>query len=212
MNKNIGIIVAMQGEYEGIVKEPEDREILDKPFKMYARMRDDTKIITLVSGVGKIDAACATQYMIENFAPQCIINVGVCGATKEAFEECDTPVITYVVNSDFDTSAVDGDSFVTPSKSVYSPEFKYEENRTLYTADHFTTVEPVIDGERASGYFDMEGYAVAHVSQINSTKCILIKSVTDVIKTEKQDEQYNCNYNLACERARKKLSKILNNL
>ena len=113
-NKNIGIIVAMPGEYEGIVKSEEDREILDKPFTMYSRMIGDTKLITLISGVGKVNAACATQFMIENFAPEWIINIGVCGATKDAFEECDTAIISRVVNSDFDTSAIDGDSFEVP--------------------------------------------------------------------------------------------------
>lgn len=206
-NKNIGIIVAMPGEYEGIVKSEEDREILDKPFTIYSRMIGDTKLITLISGVGKVNAACATQFMIENFAPEWIINIGVCGATKDAFEECDTAIISRVVNSDFDTSAIDGDSFEVPEIWLMTGEEK-----ALYTADHFTTVEPIINGKKVSGYFDMEGYAVARVSQLNDSKCTIIKSVTDVIKSGNQDEQYNCNYKVACERAKNKLRNVLDRL
>ena len=208
-NKNIGIIVAMPGEYEGIVKSEEDREILDKPFTIYSRMIGDTKLIILISGVGKVNAACATQFMIENFAPEWIINIGVCGATKDAFEECDTAIISRAVNSDFDTSVVDGEDFQIPYVLLNTDR---EVENILYTADHFTTEEPVLQGKTVEGYFDMEGYAVASVAEMNNIKCILVKSVTDVIKSGNQDEQYNCNYSVACERAKNKLRNVLDRL
>lgn len=208
-NKNIGIIVAMPGEYEGIVKSEEDREILDKPFTMYSRMIGDTKLITLISGVGKVNAACATQFMIENFAPEWIINIGVCGASASAYEREKVAIIDRAVNSDFDTSVVDGEDFQIPCVLLNTDR---EVENILYTADHFTTEEPVLQGKTVEGYFDMEGYAVASVSQLNDSKCTIIKSVTDVIKSGNQDEQYNCNYKVACERAKNKLRNVLDRL
>ena len=103
------------------------------------------------------------------------------------------------MNSDFDTSAFDGDEFETPTVRV-----KQTSGITLFTADHVTTET------ETDGYFDMEGYAVAKVCELNNVKCLLLKTVTDIIGSGTQDEQYSVNFSSATEELAEKVRNALN--
>ena len=76
----IGIIAAEQEEFEAILniaKVEERKEIYELNF-VKCKIKD--KICVLVkSGVGKVNAARATQILIDNFKPDYIVNVGVAG-------------------------------------------------------------------------------------------------------------------------------------
>ena len=102
----IGIVVAMQGEFEHIVSSSliKLQEVPSSKYKQYTGYFYRSKVIVIISGVGKVRAASATQYLIDNYQPEKIINIGVCGATKGL-----KPVTTIekVIEDDYDTSIFD---------------------------------------------------------------------------------------------------------
>lgn len=198
----IAVLFAMPSEKEACVEsviEYSD-ELTSHPVKEI----NGHKVEYFITGVGKVNAAMTTQKIIDTIHPDLIINAGVCGATKLAYEENKVCDIVNVVENDYDTSVFDGEDFEKnhlvlrdDSDSTYS---------ILYTADHVTVKSD------CEGYFDMEGYAVAKVAQDNNVTVRLLKSVTDIIDSGEQDEQYKCNFNSATKLLKEKLSEFIRTL
>lgn len=62
------------------------------------------------SGVGKGEAAMATTILLEHFPISAIINIGTAGGLHEAQQVLDVVISKQVVQHDFDTTAIDGES------------------------------------------------------------------------------------------------------
>lgn len=209
----LGIVIAMESEAERILDDIISLKYsgdLLTHIPMVFGTGGNKPFAVIISGIGKVNAAAATQSLITNLpVPDRIdkvINIGVCGATPEISKN-HTVFIDAAVEFDFDLSAIDRDS----SANVVWTNKKHRKDcvYTLYTADHFTTSQPVLYGKALEGYFDMEGYAVARVCELNNIPVTIIKSVTDVIQAEGQTEQYDVNFNKACKRLKNVLNKIL---
>ena len=79
---NIGIIVAMQEEFDEIINIMEEvkerKEIYDITF--VEGEIEGNNVIVVQSGVGKVNAARTTQILIDKLEVKYIINVGSAGA------------------------------------------------------------------------------------------------------------------------------------
>ena len=140
-----------------------------------------------VSGIGKVNAAAATQRAIDAGATE-IWNAGVAGGFDPAQAVGDACVIDRAVEYDFDLVEVNGTRIgvhnerTTPYFACvadFAPELP---RATLATGDRFD------DGEADLATFaglgatvrDMEGAAVAHVCETNGVPCRIVKSLSDV--------------------------------
>ena len=196
------IIIAMEQEYDliknNLYLKNKEKTLKKSPFKIIKLKIKNKKIIFAISGVGKINAASCTQFIVDKYSPKKIINLGVCGATINAFKKSHTIVASQIFNNDFDTSSVDGTSFIKPCISLEN-----KEEYPLFTQDSFV-VEANDDG-----YYEMEGYAVCNICLKNKINPVIIKSVTDIIGSKNQIEKYNCNFENACKNLAKKLMEII---
>ena len=98
----IGLLYAMKGEIESLLTE-ETPLLQEKAGVLFYRIQED--IIACCGGVGKVNAAMATQLFIDLYRPGRIVNVGVAGC----FE--DLPIGTLVLadrfmQHDMDTSGI----------------------------------------------------------------------------------------------------------
>lgn len=141
-----------------------------------------------ISGVGKVNAAMATQKAIDEGARE-IVNAGVCGGFLPTMEIGDVYEVDRAVQYDFDLS----DLNQTPVGQLderQSPYFELIEAprpegkivQTLATGDHFRNNDDDLPLLRSLGVTlrDMEGAAVAQVCEKNKVPCRLVKSVTNV--------------------------------
>ena len=88
----IGLLYAMKGEIESMLTE-ETPLLQEKAGVSFYRIRED--IIACCGGVGKVNAAMATQLFIDLHHPDLMMNVGVAGS----FE--DPPIGTLVLPDRF---------------------------------------------------------------------------------------------------------------
>ena len=74
----IGIIGAMQNEIDKLISYYDLKK--DKMNKdIYVSEFNDKKIVVAMSGVGKVNSAAMTQYIIDKYNVDAIINSGVAG-------------------------------------------------------------------------------------------------------------------------------------
>ena len=131
-----------------------------------------------VAGIGKVNAAAATQKAICEGADE-IWNVGLCGGFGDDIEVGDIYGVESATEYDFDLAKINGvsigvlDGFDTPYLHCYKPAFLRENPpkwfkgwKILATGDRFNASEAdheLITKTLCASLRDMEGAAVAHV-------------------------------------------------
>ena len=155
-----------------------------------------------VSGVGKVNAAAATQRAICEGADK-IWNVGLCGGFGDDVEVGDFYGVEMACEYDFDLTQINGvsigviDGFDTPyMHCACLPDRPDIPRRILATGDRFndgkTDHELIVNVLKAS-LRDMEGAAIAHVCKLNHVKCIEFKCVSDVAGGGSMTRQFRDN-------------------
>lgn len=141
-------------------------------------LRADEKLI--VSGIGKVNAALATQRAIDEGATE-IVNAGVCGGFDSKMEVGDVYEVGRAVEYDFDLSELIPVSVGQHSERK-TPYFTLRGTETLGTGDHFRNDDNDLPLLKSLGVTlrDMEGAAIAHVCERNAVPCRLVKAVTNV--------------------------------
>lgn len=144
-----------------------------------------------VSGIGKVNAAAATQRAICEGADE-IWNIGLAGGFGDV-EVGGIYRVDRAVEYDFDLATINGtpvgtlNEYDTPYIELVAPDGVDERLafpvRTLATGDRFN--DSAADNElivRALGAAlrDMEGAAVAHVCKRCGVRCVALKCVSDV--------------------------------
>lgn len=140
-----------------------------------------------VSGVGKVNAAAATQRAIDDGASE-VWNAGVAGSFRPELRIGTCVVVDRAAEYDFDLSEVNG-TCVGVHDERNSPYFECAfdfarrlPRATLATGDRFGDGDADLAAlaELGAAVRDMEGAAVAHVCERNGVPCRIVKAISDV--------------------------------
>ena len=158
-----------------------------------------------VAGIGKVNAAAATQKAICEGADE-IWNVGLCGGFGADVEVGDIYGVESATEYDFDLAKINGvsvgtlDGFDTPYLHCYKPAVLRENPpkwlkgwKILATGDRFNDSEAdheLITKTLCASLRDMEGAAIAHVCKLAGVKCVSLKCVSDVAGRGAMTDQY----------------------
>ncbi len=204
----IGIIAAEQEEFEAILniaKVEERKEIYELNF-VKCKIKD--KICVLVkSGVGKVNAARATQILIDNFKPDYIVNVGVAGGLNPMLSIGDIVIGETLVQHDFDITAFGHAKGYIPGvgEKIYADDYlvkkieeaignqeekvyKYEKG-VIASGDIFCTAIPMRDKIYAkfnAECVEMEGAAIGQVCSLCNVPFVVIRSISDTPNGENE--------------------------
>ena len=195
---NIGLVVAMPEEAQHIYSRLGDfverRE--EHGFDVAVYARGDKNIYIIGSGIGEINATLATQYLITNYAIDCIINFGVVGSFNSAYGCLDTVVVGELVHYDFSLNTLDSLSYgkypFQREKAEFSTDDKMlnlvrevEPNIPIVkiaTGDKFVADERlrswIIDLFHAD-ICDMESMGIYYAVKRYNVPCLFIKTVSD---------------------------------
>ena len=163
-------------------------------------LRSDDRLY--VSGVGKVNAAAATQKAICEGADE-IWNVGLCGGFGEDVNVGDIYGVDRACEYDFDLAKINGVSvgviegfdspYISLARFPFSPPPWFKGYRILATGDRFSDDESdhdLIVGTLGASLRDMEGAAIAHVCKLARVRCMSLKCVSDVAGRGAMTGQY----------------------
>ncbi len=103
----IGIICAMQIEADGILALAQNtREETINDLRFISGTLNGKEIVTVVCGVGKVNAAMCAVTLINRYAPELVINSGVAGALSPLVSIGDLVIATKTVEHDMNTTAL----------------------------------------------------------------------------------------------------------
>ena len=192
----IGIIFAMKEEIDEFLKLVTDIEtiyIFDLTF--YRCRLGNKKMILVESGIGKVNAARATQILIDNMMVDYIFNIGVAGSVSDKVNVFDIVLGSKLVQHDFDITAFNHEKGYIPNIGVYmnSDEYLLELARNtkvdtnvhegvIASGDIFVT-SPEMSKKICTKFnalaVEMEGSSIAQVCKLCHIPYLVIRSISD---------------------------------
>ena len=193
MNDNpVIILICAKEEWEAVKKTLKVTSVKISPFGEYFELRKkdfDRKIISFYTGCGKVNASAATQYVIDNYNPEFLINLGTCGGfegevkTEEIFTVTETIIYDIIeeggktnetlerYRTKLDISWVDRDLF-----PVYTPTIMVSADKDAEPAD-ISNLKEKYNAIAA----DWESASIAYVAKRNKIKCLIYRGVSDIV-------------------------------
>ena len=195
----VGIICAGDREVAPFLPKICDCKITEKAMlKFYEGTIGDVEVVALFSGVCKVNAAIATQILIDTYHVNIIINAGTAGGMNHDLEIFDTVISTEVAYHDVAPHILT--EFHPWLENIYFKADKKLLSMTqkavkkidmagkvywgrMVTGEAFITDEgrQQINDIFAPLTVDMETASIAHVCYVNSIPFISIRSVTDTV-------------------------------
>ena len=192
------IIAAMQCEaasVEAAMTRVEKREVFGRAVRF--GFAGERSAAILVSGIGKTNAAAATQFAISAIGAKRIFNAGLCGGFGGDVEKFGAYEVEGAAEYDFDISAFNGGR-IAVKEGCSSPFVKLKTKgvfpaRLLATGDRFTDSradDELITETLGCSLRDMEGAAIASVAAANGVECAAVKCVSDMSGDESMTGAY----------------------
>ena len=196
----VGIICAGDEELAPFLPLIENCKITEKSMlKFYEGKINDVEVVTLYSGVCKVNAAIATQILIDTFSVNIIINSGTAGGMDPHLEIFDTVISTEVEYHDVAPEILtefhpwlEKSSFVADKELLNLSKNSITKLNLPYkiyfgkmvTGESFITDEgrQEINEKFRPLTVDMESASVAHVCYVNKIPFISIRTITDTPK------------------------------
>lgn len=208
MNK-IGILCACEEELEPFFAYIEGVKVIEKAMlKFYEGAIQQTDVVAVCSGVGKVNAAIATQILIDTFHVTAVINGGTAGGMAKDVGIFDTVVTKQCAYHDMDDGILtechpwmpsvyfEGDRKLLDRVREYG---KKTDKRILFgtivTGDRFITEEgrEYINRAFSPLAVDMETAGVAHACYVNGIPFLAVRTITDTEDYAGEDHfERNC--------------------
>ena len=197
----LGIIGAMDEEVAKIKGHMENVEIVDKSsMEFYKGTIGEKDVVVVRAGIGKVNAACCTQALIDNFGVDRVINTGIAGSLQSKIDIGDIVLSTDALEHDMDAVtfgyplgqiprmdvlAFEADKTLREVAKVsckkVNPDVKVYEGR-IVSGDQFISSKEKKEWliENFSGYCtEMEGAAIAHTAYLNKVPFLIIRAISD---------------------------------
>nr|WP_267507552.1 5'-methylthioadenosine/adenosylhomocysteine nucleosidase [Borreliella afzelii] len=237
-NSNVLIITAMDSEVEQINKLMSNKEeIVLKEYglnkKIVKGKLSNRNVITIVCGVGKVNAGVWTSYILSKYNISHVINSGVAGGVVSDKYK-DIKVGDVVVSSEVAYHDVDLTKFGHKVGQLMGLPQKFSVNKNLVDKATKAVKSKVVSSNSYSGLIlsgdqfidpayinkiignfkdviavEMEGAAVGHVSHMFNVPFIVIRSISDIVNKEGNELEYSKFLKLAAFNSAKVVQEIL---
>lgn len=207
----IGIICAGDTELAPFLPIIDECKTSEKAMlKFYEGKISGVEVVVLFCGVCKVNAAIATQILIDTYQVDSIINAGTAGGMDPKLQIFDTVISTEVAYHDVDEGILtefhpwlesvffkaDANLLELSEKAVskMNPEYQVVWGR-MVTGEAFIADEgrAKINEQFAPLTVDMETASIAHVCYVNKIPFLAIRSITDT-ETHSGSEVFEQNF------------------
>jgi adenosylhomocysteine nucleosidase len=213
----IVVLISAIAEWNAVKPLFPDAKMRRFPFgECFDILIQDEHISFFHSGWGKIASAGSLQYVIDNYSPDLIVNLGTCGGFESVVDQGDIILVdqAYV----YDIVELMGDldivSYYASSLDLgwLAEPYPFPVRRGMIaSADSDLPSEkiPLLKSQGAIAA-DWESAALAWVAQRNNARLLILRGVSDIV-TEAGGEAYN-NIEMFNERARGIMQQLIEQL
>jgi adenosylhomocysteine nucleosidase len=184
------VIISANGEWRAVKSFYSEADIQQSPFGEYFDVHFGDRCVTLFhGGWGKISAAATTQYVIDQFKPDLLINLGTCGGFQGRIERETIILVEKTIVYDIIEQMTDGSeeiAFYTTELdlSLLPSVLPYPVLRgLLVSGDRDIVLEdiPMLIQKYQAVAADWESGAIAWVTKKNNVRTLILRGVTDLV-------------------------------
>lgn len=221
------ILISAGAEWRAVKELYSNLVIQDSPYGEFAYLMldslkdsqaDSQRILLFHGGWGKISAAASTQYVIDHFKPDLLINLGTCGGFEGRIEQgtiilVEKTIVYDIIEQMTDTDEAIKDYSTNLDLSFLPRVLPFPVLRgPMLSADRDIVTDdiPMLIEKYNAIAADWESGAIAWVANKNGIKCLILRSVSDLVSTE-AGEAYG-NYDLFSQRTKEVMRKLFDQL
>lgn len=189
-HSDIVVIISANAEWKAFSKiiKPKDNIYYNSPYgKWFPYNINATKVIFFHGGWGKIDAAGSAQYVIDEFSPKLIINLGTAGGFMGKVKKGDIIVVNKTITYDIYEKMGDSEEAISYyTSSLCVPPLTMKNGikiSSIVSADQDLIPDNINKLYNKYGAFagDWESSAIAHVAKKSKVKCYILRGITDIV-------------------------------
>src|SRR5260370_1907071 len=201
-DRPVAILLGLDEEARGLIHHVARSTISSPHLPVWEGVVESKSVVLVVTGVGKVSAAMAAQFICGVFAPRCFLAVGLAGATDSDWQRGEVVVASGALQHDVDARPFTDAKGVIPSlgKTVLAADATlFEKLRSatesvvdnprivrsgvVLTGDQIVTSRAVRDGLLADfpdgACFDMETAAIAQPAHQNRIPWAALRITSD---------------------------------
>jgi adenosylhomocysteine nucleosidase len=197
MDLPVVVLISANLEWQAILHILLPKEILHSPYGEYfvreVMYKNNTiPVIFMHGGFGKIAAAASTQYVIDRWHPDLLVNLGTCGGFEGHVKKGDLFLVDKTIAYDIvermgdAQEAIDHYTTIVDLSWLDEPYPQSVKRRLLVSADRDLDIEeiPFLNAKYGAEAGDWESAAIAYVADKNHTHCLILRGVTDVVSQQ----------------------------
>ena len=213
------VIISANGEWRAVKQLFPDAPLQPSPFGETLNLTLDTwNLILFHGGWGKISAAATTQYVIDQYKPDLLINLGTCGGFEGRIERGTIILVEKTIVYDIFEKMTDGSEeiafYTTELDLSWLPRvLPFPVLRgLLISGDRDIVIEdiPMLIQKYQAVAADWESGAIAWVAKRNGVRTLILRGVTDLVGVS-GGEAYG-DYDLFIQRTREIMRKLFEQL
>ena len=220
----IVVIISANTEWRVVCTIFSDVELHTSPFGQWFVVElkvgeRNEHVLFFHGGWGKIAAAASTQYVIDRWTPELLINLGTCGGFEGEIEKgtiilVERTIVYDIINQmgDYEEAI---DRYATDiDLSWLKDNYPQDVHRTLLVSgdrDLLVGDIPRLKAKFGAVAGDWESGAIAWVAARNNTKCLILRGVTDLVGSS-GGEAYEGNIHIFVEGATEVLRRLVDSL
>lgn len=219
------ILISANAEWKVVRKHFKQPSVLGSPYGEWFSITFDRfpsldqPVVLMHGGWGKVAAAASTQYAISRWKPKMVINIGTCGGFDGEIEKGEVILVEKTLIYDIYEQMGDPDEHINYYATKIDTTWLKEPlplpvTRTLLVSgdrDLFCEEVPLLKSKYSAIAGDWESGAIAWVSSLNRTQCLILRGVTDLVG-ESGGEAYEGKVNTFYENTDLIMKKLLNSL
>ena len=213
------VIISANGEWRAVKSFYPEANIQQSPFGEYFGVSfDDRQVMLFHGGWGKISAAATTQYMVNEFKPDLLINLGTCGGFEGHIDQgviiLVEKTIVYDILEQMTGSSEENAFYTTELDLSWLPRvLPFPVLRgLLISGDRDIVAEeiPELIQKYKAVAADWESGAIAWVAKKNHVRTLILRGVTDLVSAH-GGEVYG-DYELFKQRTKEIMKKLFDQL
>lgn len=190
MDSPIVVLISATAEWECVCTYYKNPTIQQSPVGgFFRRELANRKVLFLNSGWGKVASAAATQYVIDQWTPELIINLGTCGGFAGSVQVGDIILPNETLIYDVFERMGDAEAAINHYRTRLDLGFlclpfpRDVHITRLISADQDIDPDLVFKLKQEYGAIaaDWESGAIAWVAQRNHTDCLILRVVSDLV-------------------------------
>jgi adenosylhomocysteine nucleosidase len=187
------VIISANMEWKALKKVyPEENYQNSLWGEYFFKKVQNQNILFFHEGWGKVSAAGATQYLIDKFNPEIIINLGTCGGFEGEIERFDIVLADKTIIYDIREAMGDSKDAIADYTTQIDLTWLGENYPTkvrktlLLSADKDLQIDEIeqLKKEYAAVAGDWETGAIAYIAKRNKKKLLILRGVSDLVSNQ----------------------------